>query len=252
VLSLQNAFDFIEQVLHNDPDPSTDPLSMVNDAGVLMCSAYSWNWLKRATKFLDVVQDQPYVDLGPDVQEVTSVVPVNASFVRVEPASMHELVVMRASSTPPGDLTLYTPSYEGLTAQQNTGGPILQRLEVWPTPTQTLSQALHLLYRAKWRTVTNNNPVGTFLTLPDFCELLYKRVLRCVAKGYEEDAVYDMDAELSRVFQSAIALAAINADSAQFMTFGRITNGAVQPIPRMPSETDTVYISGLLNNATLI
>jgi len=99
------------------------------------------------------------------------------------------------------------------------------RLEIYPTPTVTQYNALTMFYRAGWRVVNEDMDL---IPIPDYCETLFRTILRAFARGYEEDDVASIHQRLAEIEQSVIFVHAKRRDGDMQPTLGQMAGGAVR------------------------
>ena len=107
------------------------------------------------------------------------------------------------------------------------------RLEIYPTPTVTKYNALTMFYRAGWRTVTEDM---AFIPIPDYCETLFRQLMRAFARGYEEDDAASLHVRLMEIEKSPILMHAKQRDGNMQNTLGQMSGGAVQQQTRNINE----------------
>jgi hypothetical protein len=107
------------------------------------------------------------------------------------------------------------------------------RLEIYPTPTVTKYNALTMFYRAGWRTVTEDS---VFIPIPDYCETLFRQLMRAFARGYEEDDAASLHVRLMEIEKSPILMHAKQRDGNMQNTLGQMAGGAVQQQTRNINE----------------
>ena len=107
------------------------------------------------------------------------------------------------------------------------------RLEIYPTPTITKYNALTMYYRAGWRAITEDM---AFIPIPDYCETLFRQLMRSFARGYEEDDVGSLHLRLVEIEKSPIFLHAKQRDGNMQNTLGQMAGGAVAQQSRNYNE----------------
>lgn len=116
---------------------------------------------------------------------------------------------------------------------QESAGQGAWRLEIYPTPTVTKYNALTMYYRAGWRTITEDM---AFIPIPDYCETLFRQLMRSFARGYEEDDVGSLHLRLAEIEKSPIFLHAKQRDGNIQNTLGQMAGGAAAQQSRNYNE----------------
>lgn len=98
------------------------------------------------------------------------------------------------------------------------------RIEIYPTPITASVNALTMFYRAGWRTVSADSD---FIPIPDYCETLFRSILRAFARGYEEDDIASVHQRMAEIQQSPIFIHAKRRDGDMQPTIGQMAGGAV-------------------------
>lgn len=107
------------------------------------------------------------------------------------------------------------------------------RLEIYPTPTVTKYNALTMFYRAGWRAVSSDT---VLIPIPDYCESLFRMIVRSFARGYEEDDVASLHQRLMEIEQSPMFVHAKRRDGDMQNTMGQMYGGAVHQQVRNVNE----------------
>ena len=107
------------------------------------------------------------------------------------------------------------------------------RLEIYPTPTVQKYNALTMYYRAGWREITE---VLAFIAIPDYCETLFRQLMRSFARGYEEDDVGSLHLRLMEIEKSPIFIHAKQRDGNIQNTLGQMAGGAAEQQSRNYNE----------------
>lgn len=106
-----------------------------------------------------------------------------------------------------------------------TSGVGAWRMEIYPTVTTADPNALTMFYRAGWRVVEGD---ADMIAIPDYCETLFRSVLRAFARGYEEDDIASIHQRLAEIEQSVIFMHAKRRDGDMQPTMGQMSGGAVR------------------------
>lgn len=200
---------------HTDADTTAGVY--VNLAGRYLVSMHRWNSLIRPPADLDFTAAQEFVALPSDFGELEGIAPNENQygFGLVTPAALAELR---------GHDTSWDGTFYGAVVQpgqtQATSAPAVARLELWPTPSANLSDALRITYRAGWTELSHASAVAN---LPEFFEPLLVEVIRAYAKGQEEG---DTGGRLAAVELSPIFRRTKERDDQIQDEYGPIRNGA--------------------------
>ena len=114
------------------------------------------------------------------------------------------------------------------------------RLELYPTPSTTTTEALTLYYRAGWSRVYDDRKP---LQMPAYIEPLYIELLRAFARGYEEEDQGSLSTRLNEIMKGAIFAISVDRDSSVQPDYGPIRNGAAAEMHRGKQHWDFNTIS---------
>lgn len=165
------------------------------------------------------------VALPEDFAEVIDIQPTQGlvnSFQMVDPAFLNQL---RTNEVAVGNFRMFGAIVRGESIRKMKG-PGSYRLELYPTPEANERNKLTLFYRAGWKTLAGSE--NTYIPVPDYCESLYKQLVRTFAKGYEEDDVASLHMRLAELEQSPLLRHAKMRDGGMQNTLGQMAGGAVQ------------------------
>ena len=98
------------------------------------------------------------------------------------------------------------------------------RMEIYPSPSSNEANALTMFYRAGWIDIENDTVV---IPIPEFCNTLYRSLVRAFARGYEEDDIQSIHQRLLEIQQSPIFIHAKRRDGDMQPTLGQMQGGAV-------------------------
>ena len=107
------------------------------------------------------------------------------------------------------------------------------RLEIYPTPTVSTVNALTMFYRAGWTAVSSDT---VLIPVPDYCESLFRMLVRAFARGYEEDDVASLHQRLMEIEKSPMFVHAKRRDGDMQNTMGQMYGGAVHQQVRNVNE----------------
>lgn len=97
------------------------------------------------------------------------------------------------------------------------------RIEIYPSPASNQANALTMFYRAGWIDIEDDTVV---IPIPDFCNTLYRSIIRAFARGYEEDDVASIHQRLMEIEQSPVFIHAKRRDGDIQPTLGQMQGGA--------------------------
>lgn len=172
--------DFVRLTLGGPAAAALPTLSLVNMAGHHFVGMSKWRFMERRSSYLGTTASQNYVAAPTDLGEIVSMgaVTINAYY---EASTIDEINRMRASATTQvGQPYLYcvihtTPS--GSTAA-------VPYIELYPTPSTTVAQAILLIYRARWTELTSDSD---YIPFPDWTKALFLRLVQSFARGFMEE-----------------------------------------------------------------
>lgn len=194
----------VEHQLGSAPATGFTSTQLVNDAMRELCSVHAWKWRNGGPYTLSLVADQSYVELPADFGELNSLTYPGTLLKAMTPTSMAQLQRMRAT-------TVLSPRYQYFYAI-NTGridddfpedGLTIQVIELYPTPTESVTDALTITYLRDVPELTDN---GDIPMVPEWLE--HCLVLLCRAKASvieDDDPNCPSLQEYNRVLKSMIA-----------------------------------------------
>lgn len=207
-----------------------------DDAIVLKTSMYSSNLSGTVTGTLT-----PGACVLPsDFNEIVHITPLNGLLTNFSMTDMAGLSLLR-TKTLVGTSFQYWGAVVWGAAGSSSGGSGAPRLEIYPPPPSNLSDNLFLVYRAVWPTVAADD---VFISIPEYMENLYRRVLREFALSYEEYDKRTMSSRLQEIMQGPEFAVARKGDGNLQTNFGPIVNGAVQEQAYMAEYWPYNFVSG--------
>lgn len=173
-----------------------DPLHIVNMAGSALVNMRSWGWLVRPTAALNLVANDPTVQLPEDFGSIRTLYSTDETTSHARWVSMDELAWRRSAQTQYTDNLI---SYVALSFAR--GGDRYEaqpsaRLEVFSTPTVSTAGVFRLLYVAGWVEVTSDDDE---LPIHPSCDLLYLETLRAITMGLMKSHEGSISARLSEI-----------------------------------------------------
>lgn len=220
-LTLARCASEIRQTLRGAPEG--DVLTIVNRAGQWFVDAFSWSWLQR-TSSLSTAAGVNYVDLG-GLANFRKL--FRASYAsgtgywleQCDPGYMSALRALTSSGL---------PTYCSVGFSVSSAGVYTKRLELYPTPSAMVTDALTLYWQAGWQ-APQTNADESVIAIPDEVEGLYVLVLRAFARGFEEEHEGSLSVRLDEIVNSNAWLARVSSDSATQTNFGRMRGSAIRP-----------------------
>lgn len=203
---------------------------IVNDAGTFLFSMRAWNFRLRPPLLLDLVADQPYVELPRDYGEMIAY-RLNGLTQDIYFTTPQQLATMRDHSLMPVGFRYYMavvfPTQE--IAEIKPDPP---RVEIYPTPTSDQADVFSVTYRAQWVPLANNTEIAN---TPDYVDPLLMLLMQAFAWGYLDKAFWgDLDEILGRIEKGRVFKAAKRIDQNVQSDYGPMTGGAVESLRGSP------------------
>lgn len=175
------------------------PYEMANEAGEWLCD-YGWSWLVRPPAALDLVQGQSFLNLPDDF--ATPLGKPQARAASPYTLSMETTVQVAAalSDWSGGTTSAFVGAYVG-TGPTVAGPKSIQRIELGPVPTTSLTSAFTLPYLAGWTPVSDG---GHHILVPSFMTGLYIKACCEYVAGLEHDDEASQEDRLDRLEGSAL------------------------------------------------
>lgn len=172
--------DFVRLTLGGPAAAALPTLTLVNMAGHHFVGLSKWKFMERRASYLGTTANQSYVAAPSDFGEPVSLgaVTINAYY---QPSSIGEINELRASSTAGvGEPYLYCVTHT--TPSGSTAA--VPYIELYPTPSATVAQAILLIYRARWAELTSDSD---YIPFPDYTKALFLRLVQSFARGFMEE-----------------------------------------------------------------
>jgi hypothetical protein len=204
--------DYTARMLHaiGNAQPATGvtTISILNEALFFLFDYHDWSWRQRPPALLNIVSGQDYVALPTDFGW-DGMLKVHANVtvpqIGVLKCTLDDISRFRGQTAP-----ATTPYYVALawpTQTSLTVAPATPRLEIWPTPSLSISNAIRITYRAGAISVTNTTDVPN---IPTHFEGALSKLACGLIKRYELDGDdTDYVAALGRLEQLKLADAVI-------------------------------------------
>jgi hypothetical protein len=202
---------------------------VVNQAGQYLFSR-QWRFRERTARPVQLTANQDWAPLPDNAEEIVSLVAKAGLGWRIEMTTPDQIELLRASMAPAlSDGVYYAalsrPWMVGSTTTPLTPGTGLPaiRLELYPTPRATTSDAIIIRYRAGWDPVSGESGSITssdyLIAIPPYCEALLIAYCRAFAMAYEDEG---LAARLVEIDNGPIWNAAAIKDGLQQRDLGRL------------------------------
>lgn len=187
----------IQHALGNAPATGESTTELVNDALQHLCSMYPWTWLRGGPVSLTLTADQNYVELPQDFAEIESLNYPGTVARQMLKSTVEEIERLRSYTTlPPGFVFTYAVN-SGQTEEDfivRQGGTVdpsdptlglsVNVLEIYPTPTDTVVDALSLVYRRQVDRLTEDADIPP---IPVWMDYAFDLLCRSFAMTLEDD-----------------------------------------------------------------
>jgi len=207
---------------------------IVNQAGQYLFSK-PWRFRERTSRPLSLIAQQDYVVLPADVEDIISLISKGGLGWIVELTSPEQIETLRVASpmTNAGSTfyaTLSRPwaDSSGAALVDGTGMPAV-RLEMYPTPQATTSEALTVRYRCRWQPVSDSTLETFTIPVPTYAESLLIAYARSFAMAYEDEG---LTARLIEIDNGPIFSSPAIKDGIQQRDYGRLLSNRVSPFRR--------------------
>ena len=219
---------------------------IVNQAGNYLFSK-SWRFRERTARPISVVAQQDYAPLPGDAEEIISLTCRAGLGWRVEMTSPENMEMLRTSAFPSLSTGSYYAAMARPWAQAGTSTPLIDgsgmpsvRLELFPTPNVTSSDALIIRYRGSWVPVSGESSSMTAdvyqIPVPAYAEALLIAYARAFGLAYEDEG---LSARLIEIDQGPLFNAAAIKDGIQQRDYGRLLSNRVSPFRRESSAVSS-------------
>jgi len=198
---------------------------IVNQAGNhLFCRP--WRFRERTTKYMSLVANQSYVTLPSDVEELLSIISTQSLGYLIEMVTPDHMEQLRQLG-----LTMTGPSvtHACLARTEPTQGYALPsvRLDIYPTPTAAVTDAIAVRYRSSWTSIPSDLlQAGVPLLdnqyqipIPKYVDALFISYVRAFAQAYEDEGLSQRIAEIEA---GPILATALTKDGLLQRDLGRI------------------------------
>lgn len=168
--------------------------------------ARSWRFRERSPRPLDVTSGVAFVEMPADVGEILEAF---YGTERIQMTTPHELEAARVRDSAV-QLDVIRPAVLAtLDRPQPTPGDPLPatRLQLWPTPQETATGKIRVIYRSRWVELLATTPDEYEIPIPDYALNLFEAYLRAFVQGEEDDQQQERVTNVDRgqLFQLALA-----------------------------------------------
>lgn len=214
--------------------PAQRVAEIVNQAGNFLFSK-PWRFRERTARPVSLVAAQNWAALPGDAEEIVSLTCKAGLGWRVEVTSPEHLELLRTSTEPGLIDGAYYAALSRPWAQSNgnaladgSGMPDV-RLELYPTPQTSTSDAIILRYRAKWVAISDSTSADYVIPVPAYAEALLIAYARAFGLAYEDEG---LSARLIEIDNGPLYNTAAIKDGIQQRDYGRLLPSRVSPFRR--------------------
>lgn len=206
------------------------PSAIANECGRDLFNAVEWNFLVGASTDLSLTLGQSYIELPPDFGTTDETALISKTFgnYSLRLVTMTQVNQELQISTAPG-----AGAYVGAIVFADPDGVAVMpraRIQLAPTPTQSLANVFTLSYHRQWADVTD--PGDTCL-IPAFLEPLYIRAACLWLAGYEADDEGTLEQRMLALQGSTMWANAISKDANTQQGIGFVENTAAMQVQDM-------------------
>lgn len=172
---------------------------IVNQAGNYLFSK-QWRFRERTGRPVSLVANQNWAAMPGDAEEIVSLVTKAGLGWRVELTSPEQIELFRNSMAPALLDSVYYAALSRPWAQADNVTPLVAgtafpapRLDIYPTPQATSTDAIIMRYRAGWTAVSGETNAVTpdtyIIPVPPYVEALLIAYCRAFAVAYEDEGL---------------------------------------------------------------
>lgn len=154
---------------------------IINEAGRALYNAWPWKFKERPAALLNLTISTAYVALPSDFGELASLNYVSQT-TSIELTDFDTLATLRNTNTTPAGFHYWAAIVQPEQTAQTSTLPVA-RLELYPTPTASVTGALSVMYRAAWRELSDDTH---YAAIPLWAESLLVQYVRAFAEGYDD------------------------------------------------------------------
>lgn len=190
---------------------------IVNQAGQYLFTN-AWRFRERTTKYMNLVQDQNYLTLPADCEDILTVMSQPSLGYMIEMITPEHMEALRLIG-----LTISGPgiTHAVMTRMAPADGAALPDpiLDIYPTPTANVENAIAIRYRAKWVDIPYGNDGTWVIPVPGYVEALFISYVRAFAQAYEDEGLQE---RLSAIDNSSMYARVLTKDGMLQRDYGRI------------------------------
>ena len=189
------------------PDALVDLDAVINDALAHLQSVHNWKFLQNASVSLTLINQQPYVDLPADFENVTSVTYPETWTNGMIPTTLDELDRLRDAPVSTWTLGFWFAVRTGVVdPSSRTRGMLPDRLELYPTPTNNPSSGnidgpISIRYTRRFIPLVDDDDVPGF---PRWMESAFTHLVRAHIQALEDDLPFADASPAYQVFLSQL------------------------------------------------
>lgn len=233
---------------------------IINQAGSYLFSK-PWRFRERTSRPVSLTANQNWAPLPGDAEEIISLTCKAGLGWRVELTTPEQIELLRTSMAPGMiDSVFYAAmsrpwASNGTTPLVDGTGMPAVRLDLYPSPSTTTSDAIILRYRSSWVAVSGDASGGTLDTyqipVPAYAEALLIAYARAFGLAYEDEG---LSARLIEIDNGPLYNTAAIKDGIQQRDYGRLPSNRVGPFRResLSVSAGAGAGSGVLTPATAL
>lgn len=146
----------MKHALGKNPATGHNLYDTFNEAGRQLFSMNQWSWMHQGPYQLQFVAGEDHVILPDDFGAVIGLYQPNTTIYTVRQVTIQEILYLRQSLTRPNIYT-YHIAFGTSVPAENAGLPQQQRALIYPNPTSATSPDIEMVYRRRWRDVSEAN-----------------------------------------------------------------------------------------------
>ena len=202
---------------------------IVNQAGNYLFSK-QWRFRERTGRPVSLVANQSWAAMPGDAEEIISLITKAGLGWRVELTTPDQLELFRSTMFPAMLGSVYYAALSRPWADAGGVTPLVAgtafpavRMDLYPTPNATSTDAIIMRYRAGWTSVSGETdavtPVGYIIPVPPYVEALLVSYCRAFAMAYEDEG---LTARLLEIDNGPVWNAAAIKDGIAQRDYGRL------------------------------
>lgn len=207
---------------------------IINQAGNYLFSK-PWKYRERTARPLTLTANQNWASLPGDAEEIITLTCKAGMGWRVELTTPDHIEMLRTATEPALLDGVFYAAMSRPWAQSNgsalvdgSGMPEV-RLDLYPTPQTTTSDAVVIRYRSRWVAVSDSTSADYQIPVPAYVEALLIAYARAFGLAYEDEG---LSARLIEIDNGPLYNAAAIKDGIQQRDYGRLPPNRVGPFRR--------------------